>query len=129
MKSKYLVPAIFIAVLALSRVPGLLPLDFSPVYAFMFCAGAFFTGSLAWWLPLATMLGTDLALNCYYSQKFPDSHVWSGANLANLGFNYVAYIVMLLLGRGFGARASWLKLVGGGLVGAMLFYLLTNTAA
>ena len=49
-------PAIFIAVLAFSRVPGLMPGNFSVVYAFVFCAGIFFSRNLVWWLPLAAML-------------------------------------------------------------------------
>jgi hypothetical protein len=60
-KNKIL-PVIFVLVFALSRIPGLMPQNFSVAYAFMFCAGVFFPRRLAWWLPLATMLATDLGL-------------------------------------------------------------------
>ena len=53
-------------VFALTRIPGMLPENFSAAYALMFCAGAFLRGRVAWWLPLAVMLATDLALNAYY---------------------------------------------------------------
>jgi hypothetical protein len=124
-----ILPVIFVAVFALSRIPGVMPQNFSVAYAFMFCAGVFFPRRLVWWLPLATMLATDLALNFYYQNKYPDDSVWSAANLANLAFNYVAYLVLLLLGRRFKAGDSILKLAGGGILGAVLFYLITNTAS
>jgi hypothetical protein len=129
LKSKFLLPVIFIAVLALSRVPGLLPLNFSVVYAFMFCAGVFFPRNLVGWLPLVALLVTDIGLNFYYQFTGIDENVWSAANLANLAFNYAAYAVLLLLGRGFKPQTSLVKLVGGGLLGAILFYLITNTAS
>jgi hypothetical protein len=128
-KSRILLPALFVAVLALSRVPGLFPGNFSVVYAFVFCAGVFFPRQFVWWLPLAAMLVTDIGLNCYYQFSGVDPTVWSAANLANLGFNYAAYTVLLLLGRGFKKHQSFTKLIGGGLIGAMLFYLITNTAS
>jgi len=126
-KSKILLPAVFIVVFAISRIPGLLPLNFSVVYAFVFCAGVFFPRQIVWWLPLVTILATDLGLNFYYQYK--GYAVWEGPDLANLAFNYAAYAVLLLLGRGFKSCTSLLKLVGGGLLGAILFYLITNTAS
>ena len=122
-------PAIFIAVLALSRIPQLLPSNFSVVYAFMFCAGVFFPRHLVWWLPLVATFATDIGLNFYYQHQYPGENVWSAANLANLAFNYAAYAVLLLLGRGFKPQTSLVKLVGGGLLGAILFYVITNTAS
>ena len=70
MKKTFL-PAIFVSVFALSRMPGLMPQNFSVAYAFMFCAGVFFPRRLVWWLPLATMLATDIGLNLYYHTKYP----------------------------------------------------------
>ena len=128
-KSKILLPAIFIAVFALSRIPDLMPPNFSVAYAFAFCAGVFFGGALAWWLPLGVMLVTDIGLNCYYQHRDPANDVWSAANLANLSFNYAAYVVLILLGRGFKKQKSFVHLLGGGLLGAILFYLITNTAS
>ena len=128
-KSKIFLPVIFVAVFALSRMPGLWPQNFSVVYGFMFCAGVFFPRNLVWWLPLIAIFATDIGLNFYYQQKYPDENVWSAANLANLAFNYAAYAVLLLLGRGFKPQTSLVKLVGGGLLGAILLYVITNTAS
>ena len=126
-KSKILLPAILVAVFALSRIPGLLPLNFSVVYAFAFCAGVFFPKKIVWWLPFATILATDLGLNFYYQYK--GYTVWDGPDLANLAFNYAAYAVLIWLGSGFKPKDSLVKLVGGGLLGAILFYVITNTAS
>ena len=128
-KSKILLPAVFLAVFALSRIPGLMPLNFSAAYALAFCAGVFFRGPLGWCLPLGAMLLTDVGLNCYYQHNDPAHNVWSSENLANLGLNYVAYAVLILLGRGFKPQSSFLGLLGGGLLGAILFYFITNTAS
>ena len=129
MRSKIILPVIFIAVFALSRIPGLMPLNFSVAYAFAFCAGVFFPRRLVWWLPLVVILATDIGLNFYYQHKFPDENVWSAGNLATLAFNYVAYAALIFLGRRFKPQTSIITLVGGGLLGAILFYLITNTAS
>ena len=103
---------------ALTRAPGMLPQNFSAAYALVFCAGAFLPRPLTWWLPLGTMAVTDLALNFYH-------HSWNLTLLAN----YAVYALLIWLGTRFGPRAPWLKLLGGGVFGAILFYLVTNTAA
>jgi hypothetical protein len=116
-----LLPALFIAVLAVSRIPGLLPANFSVVYAFVFCAGVYFPKRIAWWLPLGTMLATDVALNIFYYHVPPFGFY--------LLLNYAVYAVLIALGKWFGARAGFFKLLFGGLLGAVLFYLVTNTLA
>lgn len=118
---------IFVATFALSRIPGLLPLNFSAAYAFAFCAGVFFRGATAWWLPLGTMLATDIGLNLYYSLH--GVPVWDLADVENLVFNYLAYALLIFLGTRFKKQRSFFKLIGGGLLGAILFYLITNTAS
>ncbi|MGO8765704.1 MAG: DUF6580 family putative transport protein [Limisphaerales bacterium] len=114
-------PVLFIAVLALSRIPHLLPPNFSVVYAFMFCAGVYFPKRLAWWLPLGTMLATDLALNIFYYHVPPLS--------VYLLVNYAVYALLIALGKWFGARSSTVKLLMGSLLGALVFYVITNTLA
>ena len=123
MKEKWdrLLPVVFVALFAVSRIPGLLPPNFSAVYAFAFCAGVYLRGAAAWWVPLAAVLVTDLALNvfCYHAAPFDPS----------LLVNYLAYAALIGLGRWFGPRAAFIKLLFGGLLGAVIFYLLTNTLA
>jgi hypothetical protein len=122
-------PFVFLALFALSRWPGLLPQNFSAAYALVFCAGVYFSKRTSWWLPLIVLLATDIALNFYYQHQDPRDNVWSGANLANLAFNYAGYGALIFLGRRFKPQSRFLALLGGGLFGAILFYLITNTAA
>jgi len=122
-------PVIFLVLVALSRWPGLFPPSFSAVYALVFCAGVYLRGRIGWWLPLLTLMATDIALNFYYQHKYPVGNVWSAPNLANLAFNYVAYLALIFLGRGFKPKSSFMALLGGGILGSILFYLITNTAS
>ena len=126
MKEKWNIwlPVLLMVSLALTRWPGLLPPSFSAVYALAFCAGVFFPRRLAWWLPLVTLLISDLALNLYYYfQLHIDAFQWTQ------GFNYLAYAGIIWLGRRFRPEAAVSRLLSGGLLGALLFYLITNTAA
>jgi hypothetical protein len=111
---------LLLAAIAISRTPGLMPLNFSFVYALVFCAGAF-PQRLPWWLVLVTMLCTDIGLNLFYyhTDAFSDYQA----------VNYLAYAALYFLGRKFLKTTSIFKLMGGGLLGAVLFYVITNTAA
>lgn len=123
-----LAPLALMLVFALSRIPGMLPENFSAAYAIFFCAGAFFVGAMAWWLPLCTMLVADIGLNCYYC-FYLGYDVFAIPSLKYQAFNYAAYFCLILLGRRFSPQSSFLGLLGGGILGAMLFYVITNTAA
>ena len=114
-------PFLFLALFALTRWPGLMPLNFSAAYALCFCAGVYFPGRLAWWLPLGTLLLTDVLLNGLY-YHYPIFNAY-------LLINYLGYAALILVGRKFTRQTSWLKLVSGGMLGAILFYVITNTAA
>lgn len=110
-------------VFALTRIPGLMPPNFSAVYGLVFCAGIYFSTRLAWWLPLATLAVTDIALCVYYQARGVDAFHWA------MLLNYAGYVALIALGRRFKPNFSLLTLVGGGILGAILFYLITNTAA
>src|SRR6185295_6940482 len=115
-------------VFALTRLPGIMPWNFSAAYALAFCAGVYFPRRMAWWLPLGTLLATDLLINFYY-QFYLNIDTFKPSLLLHLSMNYVCYALLIWLGRTFGPKAAWLKLVGGGILGAILFYLITNTAS
>ncbi len=122
MKGKIVLPLVFLVVFALSRIPGMLPQNFSAVYALMFCAGVYFSGRMGWWLPLGAMVVTDVVLNlCFYGG-------WQAFSWPML-LNYAAYAVLIWLGRRFKPGSSLVSLLGGGILGALLFYLITNTAS
>jgi len=115
-------PAVLMMIaFALSRWPGLLPDNFSAAYALAFCAGVYFPRQLAWWLPMSAFLATDGLMNVWYYQVAPLSPY--------MLVNYGSYAAIIGIGKWFSARASWFKLVSGSLLGAILFYLVTNTSA
>src|SRR6266404_3011702 len=119
-KGKIALPVALMVVFALSRVPGMLPQNFSAAYALAFCAGVYFSGRMAWWLPLATLLVTDLGLNLYY-RFYLGFHVFDLPVLKYQLFNYVAYLCLIWLGRRFKPNSSFSALLGGGVLGAVLF--------
>jgi hypothetical protein len=116
-------PLLFVLVFALSRWPGLLPDNFSAAYALVFCAGLYLPGAFGWVVPLALMAGTDLVI---YLVHYPQ---YLSRFLGDVAPNYVAYAGLIALGRSVGRKRPWWLLVCGGMVGAMLFYLVTNTAS
>jgi hypothetical protein len=126
-KSKLILPLLLMVVFALSRIPGMLPDNFSAAYAIAFCAGVYFSGRMGWWLPLGTLLLTDIGLNIYY--------LCLGWNVFDLPilkyqlFVYASYVCLIWMGRRFKPETSFLALLGGGILGALLFYLITNTAS
>ncbi len=123
-KGKLLLPIILMVLFALTRWPGFMPWNFSAAYALMFCAGVYIPKRLVWWLPFATMLVTDLLLNWYYHTQY-QTPLFSPELIGN----YAAYFALVWLGRKFSPQASFLSLLGGGLLGAILFYLVSNTVS
>ena len=68
---------------------------------------------------LGTMLVTDIAINVIHYHTAPVG--------AYMLFNYAIYAGLIWLGRRLTGRASFGALLGGGILGAILFYLITNT--
>jgi len=120
-KGKLVLPVALMLVFALSRIPGVLPQNFSAAYAIAFCGGLYFARSMAWWLPLGALIVTDILLNVFYYH----ASVFNGYMLVKT----LAFVGIVAMGRLFKPQMSWLKLTCGGLLGATLFYLLTNTAS
>jgi len=112
---------VFVLLFAVSRWPGVLPQNFSAAYALAFCAGLYFSRHMAWWLPLGTMLVTDVLLNVLYYHVAP----FNGYMLMTL----VGFALIVALGRCFKPQTHFLKLLGGGLLGAIVFYIVSNTAS
>lgn len=157
-------PVLLMAVFALGRWPGVMPENFSAVYALVFCGGVFLPRNtwqlprkLVGWLrrliplrlaragvewllrnpflsiPLATLFVTDLLLNLHYRRLYAAD---PGAYATPMEFfspyllaNYLGYVVLFGLGTRFKPSTRWLKLVGGGVLGALVFYVISNTAS
>jgi hypothetical protein len=102
--------------------------NFSVAYALAFCAGVYFSGRAAWWIPLTAMAITDVGLNFFYWLA-RGYDVWQWPLLRYQLANYVAYVAIIWLGRRFKPQNSFASLLGGGVLGALLFYFITNTAS
>jgi hypothetical protein len=113
-------PVAIMIVFASTRWPGMMPENFSAAYALAFCAGVYFPPRLRWILPLGTLFLCDLALNAYYAVPLLD-----GYTIVKVG----AFAALIWLGQVIGRKASWAKLTGGGILGACIFYLVTNFAS
>lgn len=119
-KSNMMFVVLVLLAFALTRWPGVMPQNFSAAYGLIFCAGVFHK-RIPWWSVALVLLLTDVLKNVFYYQ----TDAFNDYMLANYG----AYLGLFLLGRLFSPKNSLPKLVGGGLLGAVLFYLITNTAA
>ena len=128
-KGKIVIHTLLLLVLAATRYPGLLPANFSAIYAMAFCSGLFFRGRWDWLMPMVVLMGSDIALNLFYQRTNPGMDAFSGSALLYLLGNYAGYAALFGLGRIF-KPGQWIgSLIAGSVLGAVLFYLITNTAA
>jgi len=67
---------------------------------------------------------SDIALNLYY---FFALHINSFK--ATQLINYAAFAAIIWFGTRFNPRSSFLRLLSGGILGALLFYVITNTGS
>ena len=106
------------------RWPGLLPWNFSPVYAICFCAGVYFKGVRAWLIPLALLFVSDVLMNYFHWRM-------QGFSILSLGMlaNYVFYICLIGLGWLITDKRSAPILVSGGMLGACGFFFMSNLMA
>jgi len=120
------IAAIILIVLAL--VYRLLPTmdiawsNFPPLMAVAFCGSVYFRDRRLWLLPFAGLCLTDLYINWFYAREY-GYHMEIGATLARAA----CFAIGIGLGAWISQRKSWLWLLNGTLVGALLFYLVTNT--
>ena len=114
-------PLVLMLVFAVSRIPGVLPPNWSAAYALAFCGGLYFAGAMAWWLPLGTLAATDILLNVFYYHQ-PVFSIY-------MLIKTVSFAGIVALGRWFSPRMNVMKLLCGGLLGAVFFYLITNSAS
>jgi hypothetical protein len=114
-----ILPGVLIGLFLLSRLPGFDTRGFSLAYALCFCAGAF-PRLLSIWVVAGAILASDLWLNVHYAAGIITD--WQMVN-------YLAFGLIWLLGRQCRDRRSPWHLLFGGLLGALVFYILSNTAA
>lgn len=105
-----------------------MPPNFSAAYALMFCAGVYLRGRIGTGVTFGILFATDMALNAYY-QFGKGYEVFTAGGWLYLAGQYAAYAILFAMGRQFRPASRWITLVGGGILAALVFYVVTNTAA
>lgn len=108
-------------VFAASRWPGMLPQNFSAAHALLFCAAFWLPGWMGWVLPLATIIVTDVLLNLF--------HYNEPALASELISNWMILVLFVVLAKWLAKRRSYGRVFLGTLLGALLFYLVSNTVS
>ena len=106
------------------RWPGLLPWNFSPVYAICFCAGMYFTGVRSWLVPVALMFVSDVVMN-YFHWRPQGFSIFNGYMMAN----YMLYLGLVGLGWMITSKRSSAVLIAGGTLGACGFFFASNSVS
>ncbi len=94
--------------------------NFSPVAAIALCGATVLPKRLAFTVPLAALLLSDLVLNRYYGASLLD---------AQMAPRYVALALIAALGWQLRARRNFAEMLPAAAVGSTFFYVLTNTGA
>ncbi len=106
-------------VFAASRWPGMLPQNFSAAHALLFCAAFWLPGWIGWVLPLATIIVTDILLNSFvYNEP---------VMVPELISNWMILALFVVLAKWLARRRSYGRVFLGTLIGALLFYIVSNT--
>ena len=104
-----------------SRWPGMLPQNFSAAHALLFCAAFWLPGWMGWVLPLATIIVTDILLNLL--------HYNMSVMVPELVVNWMILALFVVLAKWLARRRSYGRVFLGTLIGALLFYLVSNTVS
>lgn len=96
--------------------------NFSPVMAIAFCGAVYFRKRWMWLVPFVALGLSDIYINHYYAREYGFPWPVSGIVARTACFG-----IALLLGAWVARRKSWLSLLNGSLLGAIIFYLVTNT--
>lgn len=108
-------------VMALTGAPVVAGLqNFSPMGALVLCSAAYLPKRWAVTLPMVALFASDLILNWHYGAP-----LFAWATLPQ----YVAFGLIAIMGWWLrGNRPGW-RIFGASIVGSVVFYLVTNTAA
>ena len=121
MPRKIWLPLLLMLIFAVSRWPGMLPQNFSAAHALLFCAAFWLPGWMGWVLPLGTIIVTDMLLNVFaYDVAVLDPRLVT---------NWVILALFVVLAKWLAKRRSYGRVFLGTLVGALLFYLVSNTVS
>ena len=96
--------------------------NFSPIMAIAFCGAVYFRQRWMRVIPFVALALSDIYINNFYAREY--GFDWP---LSGLLARTACFAVALLIGAWVAQRKSWLNLLNGGLLGAIIFYFVTNT--
>ena len=96
--------------------------NFSPVMAIAFCGAVYFRKRWMWLVPFIALGLSDAYLNHYYAKEYGFTWPVSGFIARS-----ACFAGALFIGAWIAKRKSWLNLLNGALLSAILFYIVTNT--
>ena len=96
--------------------------NFSPVMAIAFCGAVYFRNRWLWLVPFAALALSDVYINHFYVKEYGFSWPVSG-----LIARTACFAGALAIGAWVARRKSWLHLLNGALLSALVFYVVTNT--
>jgi len=96
--------------------------NFSPVMALAFCGAVYFRNRWMALVPFVALTLSDVYINAFYAREY--GHAW---NLSGFVARTACFAAAVGLGLWVARRKSWLWLLNGSLLGALLFYFVTNT--
>jgi hypothetical protein len=114
-------PLVLMLIFAASRWPGMLPQNFSAAHALLFCAAFWLPGWIGWVLPMATIIVTDVLLNLFFYAE--------PVMVPELISNWMILGLFVVLAKWLARRRSYGRVFLGTLLGALLFYLVSNTVS
>ena len=113
-----------LALFTLMRWPGLLPWNFSPVYAICFCAGVYFKGRRALLVPVAFIFVSEVLMNYFHWR-----HLGFSPFTAHMCVTYALYLGLAAFGWWMTEKARPAALIAGCTLGACAFFLFANSIA
>jgi hypothetical protein len=119
------VAIILIILAALYRILPTLDLglsNFSPVMAISFCGAVYFRNRWMWLIPFVALGLSDVYINSYYAREYGFSWPVSGFIART-----ACFALALWIGSKVAKHKSWLNLLNGALLSALVFYIVTNT--
>jgi hypothetical protein len=96
--------------------------NISPVMAIAFCGAVYFRDKRLWAVPFLALSLSDFYINWFYAKEY--GYTWP---ISGVVARTACFAVAILLGAWVAKRKSWLNLLNGALLGALVFYLVTNT--
>jgi hypothetical protein len=96
--------------------------NFSPVMAIAFCGAVYFRKRWMCVIPFVALALSDLYINHFYATEYNMSWPVAGTIART-----ACFVAAIFIGLWVSKRKSWLNLLNGALLGAILFYLITNT--